>query len=263
MPRSPDPNRSSKARSDAMSRILIVTQEAGGVGKSTAARALAEAVPDAPVREIESSRRLVELGDRVEHFPLRAGATEVRETGGEAALSEYDEVINGLVADKRPTIVDVGANGAEAVLTSFGRMASLFARRGRQVGVLVVVAADESAYSSAEKLLVMSKPWAAAQFIVANEHRGAIDRARVDGFAKGATVTLLSSFNIPKAVRPMVEPLGFALIGQLDEEKLAEQLSDRKGNPNFMMAANVADLMTSFRLAAMTAVRPAAEWLIG
>ena len=29
------------------------------------------------------------------------------------------------------------------------------------------------------------------------------------------------------------------------------------------MAANVADLMTSFRLAAMTAVRPAAEWLIG
>ena len=245
-----------------MSRILLVAQEAGGVGKSTAARALAEAVPDAPIFEIESSKRLVELGARVEHFPIRAKPSDVRETGGEAALSEYDEVINSLLADKRPAIVDVCANGAEAVLTSFGRMAPIFARRGRQVGVLVIVAADESAYTSAEKLLAMAKPWAAVQFMVANEHRGAIDRARVDEFAKGATVTQLTSFNIPKAVRPMVEPLGFALIGQLDEEKLAGQLSDRKGNPNHMLAANVSDLLTSFRLEAMRSVRTAAEWLI-
>lgn len=182
---------------------FLVAQEAGGVGKSTAARGLAEAVPDAPIFEIESMRRLVELGDRVEHFLIRAKPSDVRETGGEAALSEYDEVINGLIADKRPAIVDVGANGAEAVLTSFGLMAATFARRGRQVGVLVVVAADESAYSSAEKLLALSKPWASAQFVVANEHRGGIDRSRIDDFAKGATVTQLASFSIPKAVRPL------------------------------------------------------------
>jgi hypothetical protein len=245
-----------------MSRILLVAQEAGGVGKSTAARALAEAVPDAPIYEIEAMRRLVELGDRVEHFPIRAKPSDVRETGGEAALSEYDEVINGLISDKRPAIVDVGANGAEAVLTSFGRMRSTFARRGRQVGVVIVVAADESAYASAEKLLALSKPWASAQFVVANEHRGAIDRTRIDGFAQGAVVTQLASFNIPKAVRPLVEPLGFALIGQLDEEKLAGQLADRKGNANYMLAANVTDIVAGFRLGAMTAVRPAAEWMI-
>ena len=245
-----------------MSRILLVAQETGGVGKSTAARALAEAIPDAPIYEIESSKRLVELGDRVEHFPIRAKPSEVRETGGEAALSEWDEVINGLLAGKRPAIVDVGANGAEAVLTSFGRMAPAFARRGRQVGVMVIVAADESAYFSAENLLGSAKPWAAAQFVVANEYRGAIDGPRLANLAKGATVTHLASFNLPKAARPMVEPLGFALIGQLDEEKLAERLSDRRGNPNHMMAANVADILANFRLEAMRAVRPAAEWLI-
>lgn len=246
-----------------MSRILLVAQEAGGVGKSTAARALAEALIEASIIEIESSSRLIELGERVEHFPIRAKPSDVRETGGEAALSEYDEVINALIAGRKPTIVDVGANGAEAVLTSFGRMAPLFARRGRQIGVLVIVAADESAYTSAEKLLSMAKPWAAAQFVLANEHRGAIDRARVDAFANGATVTQLASFNIPKAVRPLVEPLGFALIGNLDEEKLAEQLSDRRGNANHMMAANVVDLLGTFRLEAMRSVRGAAEWLIG
>ena len=37
----------------------------------------------------------------------------------------------------------------------------------------------------------------------------------------------------------------------------------RQGYEFVEEGANVADLMTSFRLAAMTAVRPAAEWLIG
>ena len=262
MPRSTVPNPSS-SEPGPMSRILFVAQEAGGVGKSTASRALAEAIPDAPIYEIESSKRLVELGDRVEHYPIRAERQEVLESGGEAALSEYDEVINSLlVGENRPTIVDVGANGATSVLTSFGRMAPAFARRRRELGVLVIVAADESAYASAEKLLVMTKPWAAAQYVLANEHRGAVDRQRIEGFAAGATVTYLQSFNIPKQVRPMVEPLGFALIGDIDEEKLATKLLDRKGNPNHVMAANVAEILASFRLEAMRAVRPAAEWMI-
>ena len=141
-----------------MSRILFVTQEAGGVGKSTCARALAEAIPDAPIYEIESTKRLIEIGDRVEHFPIRAERQEVLRSGGEAALSEYDEVINGLIAETRPALVDIGANGAEAVLTSFGRMAGTFGRRRRELGVMVVVASDESAYASAEKLLMLSKP---------------------------------------------------------------------------------------------------------
>ena len=262
MPRSTVPDPSSSEPSP-RSRILFVAQEAGGVGKSTASRALAEAIPDAPICEIESSRRLVELGDRVEHYPIRAERREVLESGGEAALSEYDEVINSLlVAKSLATIVDVGANGAGSVLTSFGRMAPAFARRQRDLGVLVIVAADESAYTSAEKLLIMTKPWASAQFVLANEHRGAVDRQRIETFAAGAKVTYLQSFNIPKQVRPLIDPLGFALIDGIDQEKLAEKLLDRKGNVNHVMAANVVDILTSFKLAAMQSVRPAAEWMI-
>ena len=262
MPRSTVPKPSSSDPA-VVSRILLVAQEAGGMGKSTATRALAEAIPDAPICEIESMKRLIELGERVAHYPIRAKRQDVLASGGEAALSEYDEVINQLIGQNEPTIVDVGANGAEAVLTSFGRMAGVFARRGRELGVMVIVAADESAYTSAEKLLGLTKPWATMQFIVANEHRGAVDRPRVENFARDALVTHLPSFAIPKQVRPLVDPLGFALIHEIDEEKLAQKLPDRNGNPNYVMAANVADTLTRFRLEAMRAVRPAAEWVIG
>ena len=51
-----------------MSRILLNLQEIGGVGKSTLARAVAEAVPDAAVFEIESSARLIEIEHRVEEL---------------------------------------------------------------------------------------------------------------------------------------------------------------------------------------------------
>lgn len=246
-----------------MSRILFVTQEAGGVGKSTAARALAEAVPDAPVYEVESTKRLIEIGDRVEHFPIRAARADVVASGGEAALSEYDEVINGLIAETRPAIVDIGANGAEAVLASIGRMAATFGRRKRDLGVLVVVASDESAYASADKLLTLSKSWATKQFVLANDVRGVVDQRRVAALAEGATITTLPLFNIPRQVRPMVEPLGFALVPQVDEEELAKQFADRKGNPNWTLAASVTDILRTFRLEAMRAVRPAAEWVIG
>ena len=43
-----------------MTRILLVAQEVGGVGKSTVVRGVAEAVPDAPVLEIESTPRILE-----------------------------------------------------------------------------------------------------------------------------------------------------------------------------------------------------------
>ena len=262
MPRSTVPKPSSR-KTDPMSRILFVMQEVGGVGKSTAARALAEAIPDAPIYEIESTQRLIEIGDRVAHFPIRAERQDVLITGGEAALSEYDEVINTLIGETRPAIVDVGANGAEAVLVSFGRMAASFARRGRELGLMVIAASDESAYASAEKLLTLSKPWAKAQFILANDYRGMVDRKRIEAFANGATVTGLPAFNIPKQARPIVEPLGFALVPQIDDEELAKLLPDRKGNPNFVLAASVADILKEFRLEAMRAVQPAAEWVIG
>ena len=76
-----------------MSRILFVSQEKGGVGKSVLARALAEAIPDAPVLEIDSSPRLLELGDRVKFFPMRADRAAIERTGGRVSRAEFDAVI--------------------------------------------------------------------------------------------------------------------------------------------------------------------------
>ncbi|MGU3422325.1 chromosome partitioning protein [Methylobacterium sp. D54C] len=244
-------------------RLLCVVQETGGVGKSTVARALAEAVEDAPVYEIESSTRLLELGERVRHFPIRADSAELMKTGGEAAMVEFNPVINALVRETRPAIVDIGANGAAPFLAAVGRAAGLFARRGRGLGVLFVAAAPESAYDSLETLTALAQPWAAKQFVVANEYRDTVDIDRVRQLVPGASVTRLPRFSFAAGVRPVVDPLGLALIPQLDEEKLAEQLRDKGGEPDYALAATTVGVLAEFRLEAMRAVRESAEWLIG
>ncbi len=266
-PASPPPSASIKPASDTLpatgARLLFVVQETGGVGKSTVARALAEAVENAPVYEIESSLRLLELGERVHHFPIRADTAELMQTGGEAAMVEFNPAINALVRETRPAVVDIGANGAAPFLAAVGRAAGLFARRGRQLGVLVVASAPESAYDSLETLTAMAAPWAARQFVVANEYRDTVDLARVRQIAPAASVSLLPRFSFAAGVRPVVDPLGLALIPQLDEEALAEQLRDRRGEPDYALAATTVGVLAEFRLEAMRSVREAAEWLIG
>lgn len=205
--------------------------------------------------EIESSARLLELGDRVQHFPIRADTAELMQTGGEAALVEFNAVINALVRETRPAIVDIGANGAAPFLAAVGRAAGLFARRGRGLGVLVVAAAPESAYDSLEALTALAAPWATRQFVVANEYRDTVDLDRVRQIAPGATVTRLSRFSFAAGVRPVVDPLGLALIPQLDEEALAERLRDKRGEPDYALAAITVGVLAEFRLDAMRSVR--------
>ncbi len=101
-PSTPPAAPSLSAIAPAGARLMFVVQETGGVGKSTVARALAEAVEDAPVYEIESSTRLLELGERVRHFPIRVDSAELMKTGGEAAMVEFNPVINALVRETRP-----------------------------------------------------------------------------------------------------------------------------------------------------------------
>ncbi len=261
-PSTPPAAPSLSAIAPAGARLMFVVQETGGVGKSTVARALAEAVEDAPVYEIESSTRLLELGERVRHFPIRVDSAELMKTGGEAAMVEFNPVINALVRETRPAIVDIGANGAAPFLAAVGRAAGLFARRSRGLGVLFVAAAPESAYDSLETLVTLAQPWAAKQFVVANEYRDTVDIDRVRQLVPEASVTRLPRFSFAAGVRPVVDPLGLALIPQLDEEKLAEQLRDKGGDPDYALAATTVGVLAEFRLEAMRAVREAAEWLI-
>jgi hypothetical protein len=245
-----------------MSRVIPVLQEIGGTGKSTTTRALAEAVPDAAIVEIETTSRLIEIEARVSHFPMRAERSEIDATAGEAALAEYDRPINHLLRQTLPTIVDVGANGAASVLQALAQMTETFARRDREIGVLVVVADDPASYTAAAKLLALSRSFAAAQFVVANDVRGPVDAALVKKIAAGAKITTLRRFVFERRVLPLVGALGLALIPSLDEDGLAERLAVG-GVADDALAARTKAGLDAFRLAAMEAVRPAAEWLIG
>ena len=79
-----------------MSRILLIAQEKGGVGKTVFARALAEAVEGAPVIEIDASHRMRELGNRVQFFKMRADRETIEKTGGKASRAEFDAVLSAI-----------------------------------------------------------------------------------------------------------------------------------------------------------------------
>src|SRR5450756_2113403 len=56
-----------KGRCD-MTKVLLVTQDKGGVGKTLISRGLAEFIPAAPLIEVDSSQRMLELAKRVKFF---------------------------------------------------------------------------------------------------------------------------------------------------------------------------------------------------
>jgi hypothetical protein len=105
-----------------MPRILLVAQETGGVGKSTLSRGIAEAVPDAPIVELESTQRILEYDHgrtkgpkRVSHFPVRADRASIDRTGGQAARAEFDGPIVVVSAPPKN-----GVHRSQHVLTDGG-----------------------------------------------------------------------------------------------------------------------------------------------
>jgi hypothetical protein len=101
-----------------MTRVLLVGQDKGGSGKSTAVRALAEAIPNIGLIEVDISQRLIEFDAgkpksaprQVRFFPMRADRQSIEKSGGRAARAEFDAVIDALAKTTEPTVVDIGAN---------------------------------------------------------------------------------------------------------------------------------------------------------
>lgn len=239
-----------------MPRILLVVQDKGGVGKSVCARALAEAVPDAPVIEIDASQRLLELGDRVSFFPMRATREEIERTGGRAARSEFDPIVDAMTRTSLPTIVDVGANTSGSLLSLLADLAPDLKSASVEVGVLVLVTAEPGALAEAPKLMARAKPFAAARFLVENRLRGEVDAKPLAKIADGAIVTHFAEQVMEEKAAELLQAGGLASIPRLD----AAKLNERHG---LALGARIRRDLTRIRLEAMQAVEPAATWLVG
>ncbi|MET4736707.1 hypothetical protein ABIF73_000846 [Bradyrhizobium japonicum] len=246
-----------------MPRITLVGQEAGGVGKSTVVRGMAEAIPDAPIIEIEASSRIIEYDHgrakgpkRVTHFPVRADRALVERSGGQAARAEFDPVINAMMDTKLPTIIDIGANAALSLLGTFDEeMISAFAENNIELALAVVVTADASSLSAGAKLVAAAKTWAAATFVIDNRVRGNTDPAIVKRLADGATVTTLARAEFESHTMRFLQAMGLAAIPSL-------RASDLQAEYGFAQARRMVADLKAFRLAVMEAVRPAATWLV-
>lgn len=245
-----------------MPRLLLVAQETGGVGKSTLTRGVAEAVPDAPIIELESTPRILEYDHgkakgpkRVSHFPVRADRASIDRTGGQAARAEFDGPINAMVGTELPTILDVGANTASSLLASFDdEFVAGIADTQIEMALVVVVTADAAALTDGAKLLASSKRWAKARFVVENKLRGDVEPAMLKRVADGAQVTVLPKFEFEPRTIGFLQATGLYAIPQL-------KTPDFQKEYGFNEARRMVGDLKSFRLAVMEAVRPAATWL--
>lgn len=169
-----------------MTKVLLVSQDKGGTGKTLICRGLCEILPGAPVFEIDSSPRMIELGKRVKFFPMRSDRDEIERTGGAVSRSEFDPVINAIASSTLPTVVDIGANTGASLLGVIAGLTDDFTAAGVEFGLLVVTTAEPGAVAEVPKLFAIAAPWATARFLIDNRVHGEIDPKILLKIASGA-----------------------------------------------------------------------------
>lgn len=239
-----------------MPRITPIVQDKGGSGKSVIVRAVAEAVPDAALIEIDASQRLIELGERVQYFPTRADRAAIERTGGRAARAEFDPVIDALARVKQPTIVDVGANTATSFLSLLGQLAPDLKAMGVEIGVVVVATAEPGALAEVPRVMALAKPWAEARFLIENRLRGPVDPKVLARLADKASVTCLAEQVMEPEAVEILAAGGFASVPRLDPARL-------NAEHGLSLGSRIRRDLTRFRAEAMRAVEPVAAWLVG
>jgi hypothetical protein len=238
-----------------MTRALGIVQDKGGVGKTVICRGLAEVVPGAPLFEIDSSQRMIELGKRVRFFPMRADREAIELTGGAASRAEFDYVIDAIASATLPTIIDIGANTGISLLTVIAGLREDFAAAGIEFGVLVVTTAEPGALAEVPRLFSVAAPWAAACFLIENRVQGEVDPKLLLKIASGATVSYLRNQVMDVKAAAILQAGGLASIAKLDAKALNDKFGVAQGS-------RIRRDLTRVRLEVMQAVRPAAEWLI-
>lgn len=239
-----------------MTRILLIAQEKGGVGKSLIARGVAEAAVGTGVIEVDSTRRLLELGERVKFFPMRVERREIELTGGRAARAEFDPVVNALASADQPTLVDVGANTSRALLSVLVDMKEDLKGAGVELALLVVVTAEPGALAEAPKLLDLGRQLGASLFVVENQLRGVVSKADLKKVVGDATLTNLREHRMEDEAISILMGTGLADIPRLDAVKLSQA-------HGLSLGSRIRRDLAALRADTMEAVRPAAEWLVG
>jgi hypothetical protein len=238
-----------------MTKVLLVTQDKGGVGKSLIARGLAEVIPAAPLIEVDSSQRLLELGKRVRFFQTRADREAIERTGGAAARAEFDPVIDAVASATLPTIIDLGANTAASLLPVIADLGADFAGAGIEFGVLVVATAEPGALAWVPKLLSIAEPFAAMRFVIENRVEGEIDPIMLQKISAGATVTCLTNQVMDEQAALILQAGGLASIAKLDDKALHKKFGIARGS-------RIRRDLTRVRLDVMQSVHMVAEWLV-
>jgi hypothetical protein len=238
-----------------MTKVLLVSQDKGGTGKTLICRGLCEILPGAPVIEIDSSPRMIELGKRVQFFQMRAERDEIERTGGAVSRAEFDPVINAIASAALPTIVDIGANTGSSLLAVIGGLADDFTAVGVQFGLLVVTTAEPGAVAEVPKLLSIAAPWATARFLIENRIHGDIDPKTLSKLASGVTVTCLMKQVMDENAAAILQAGGLAPIARLDANAL-------NGKFGIAQGGRIRRDLTRTRLEVMQAVRLGAEWLV-
>jgi MinD-like ATPase involved in chromosome partitioning or flagellar assembly len=238
-----------------MTRVLGIVQDKGGVGKTVISRGLAEVVPGAPLFEIDSSPRMIELGKRVRFFQMRADREAIELTGGAASRAEFDQVVDAIASATLPTVVDIGANTGVSLLTVIAGLRADFAAAGVEFGVLVVTTAEPGALAEVPKLLSVAASWAAARFVIENRVQGEVDPKMLLKIAAGATVSCLMNQVMDEKAAAILQAGGLASIAKLDAKALNDKFGVAQGS-------RIRRDLTRVRLEVMQAVRPAAEWLV-
>jgi MinD-like ATPase involved in chromosome partitioning or flagellar assembly len=238
-----------------MTKVLLVGQDKGGTGKTLISRGLAEILPGAPVIEIDSSPRMIELGKRVQFFQMRADRDEIERTGGAVSRAEFDQVINAIASATLPTIVDIGANTGSSLLAVIAGLTDDFSAARVEFGLLVVTTAEPGALAEVPKLLSIAAPWTTARFLIENRIHGDIDPKTLSKLASAATVTCLMNQVMDEKAAAILQAGGLASIARLDANALNAKFGIAQGS-------RIRRDLTRTRLEVMQAVRLAAEWLV-
>ena len=239
-----------------MRRMIFTVNDTGGVGKSTVTRALAETAPAATIFEIEVGRRLLELGDRVQHFEARATLADINATAGRAARAELYPVIDAIAAIKGPGISDIGANTGATVIATLSNNALAFAEIGIELGFVIVATSDPSSIANARAHAAAISGFAAAKFLVQNKIERGSTSPKLVGLGRDFVTTHLEDAALREEGKAILDAVGLKGIADISGPKLREKYG-------FGVGGELHLELTRLRYEAMRAVEPAAIWLTG